>query len=33
MLLWRPQGLLPERITSRFTKAASKDGTTSKGAF
>ncbi|WP_210402080.1 branched-chain amino acid ABC transporter permease [Pseudotabrizicola formosa] len=33
MLLWRPQGLLPERITQRFTKTASKVGTTSKGAF
>lgn len=30
MLLWRPQGLLPERIGS-FTKTAAKAGTTSKG--
>lgn len=31
MLLWRPQGLLPERISTRHTKTARPAGTTSKG--
>jgi branched-chain amino acid transport system permease protein len=33
MLMWRPQGLLPERISTRLTKTAGPAETTSKGVI
>jgi branched-chain amino acid transport system permease protein len=33
MLLWRPQGLLPERISTRFTEPVRKAGPTSRGVI